>query len=107
MTANPILNMLSNFAGGGLNNSPANMQNGSSGLGGLSGAKINGILDLYNSLKGSSNPMQTLKSMAQFNPNIQKAMDYIDQSGGDTKSAFYKLAEQQGIDPNKILNLIK
>ena len=41
------------------------------------------------------------------NPQIKQIMDYVNQSGGDPKKAFYALAEQKGIDPQEILNMMK
>lgn len=34
-------------------------------------------------------------------------MDLINQSGGDPKAAFYKLAQEKGIDPQQILDMLK
>lgn len=102
---NPVLGIIGNMLGGaGNNNGVGSAQaNSASGF----GNNLNGILGLFGMLKGSSDPMKTLQSMAQTNPKIKEAMDYVQQNGGDAKSAFYKLAEQNGIDPNNILSLIK
>ena len=35
---------------------------------------------------------------------MQQAMEYIKANGGDAKKAFYKLAEENGIDPQSILD---
>lgn len=48
-----------------------------------------------------------LQSMMNSNPQIQQVMNYINQNGGDPKSAFYKLANEKGIDPDSILNQLK
>lgn len=98
---NPVLGIIGNMLGGTGNNIVGNAQANSTGSG------LNNILGLFNMLKGDANPMQTLQSMAQTNPQIKEAMDYIQNNGGDAQSAFYKLAEQRGIDPNNILNMIK
>ena len=34
---------------------------------------------------------------------IRQAMDYVRNNGGDARSAFYKLAQQKGVDPESIL----
>lgn len=34
-------------------------------------------------------------------------MEIVRQYGGDADKAFYALAEQKGIDPNEILDLLK
>ena len=40
------------------------------------------------------------------NPQIKQVNDIINQYG-DAKTAFYKVAEQQGVDPNEILEMLK
>lgn len=103
---NPVLGIIGNLLGGsggngGNNNTVSNAQ-ANSGKNGL-----NGILGLYSMLRGKSNPMAALQSMAQTNPQIKQAFDIVQQNGGDMQAAFYKLAEQNGIDPNNVLNMIK
>lgn len=98
---NPVLGIIGNMLGGASNGGVGNAQANSTNSG------INNILGLYNTLRGTSDPMKTIQSMAQTNPMIKEAMDYVQSNGGDMKSAFYKLAEQRGIDPNNILNMIR
>lgn len=101
---NPVLGIIGNLIGGdGANNMSAvgNAQANSAKNG------IGNIIGLYNMLKGKSDPMQALQSMAQTNPQIKKAFDMIQQNGGDIQSTFYKLAEQNGIDPNQVINMLK
>lgn len=52
-------------------------------------------------LKG--NPVGMLQNLPQY----RQAMDLVQQSGGDAKAAFYKLAQQRGVDPNEILNALR
>lgn len=52
-------------------------------------------------LKG--NPFGMLQNMPQY----QQAMQLIQQSGGNAQAAFYKLAQQRGVDPNTILNALR
>ena len=98
---NPVLNVIGNMIGGTGRGIVGNAQANSAGNG------VNNALGLFNMLKGTADPMKTLQSMAQTNPKIKEAMDFVQNNGGDAKSAFYKLAEQRGIDPNNILNMIK
>ena len=58
-------------------------------------------------LKGVQNPQAMLNQMMSNNPQMKQVMDVINQYGGDAKKAFYTLAEQKGIDPNEILNMMK
>ena len=47
-----------------------------------------------------------IRQMLQSNPNINKVMQYINENGGDPKTAFYKLAEEKGVDPQELINKI-
>ena len=58
-------------------------------------------------LRGSGNPQMMLEQMMQSNPQMKNIMNYINQNGGDPKQAFYKMAQEKGIDPNQILNFLK
>ena len=57
-------------------------------------------------LKGSSNPQQMFQTMLSQNPQMKQVMDYVQQSGGDPQTAFYKLAKEKGVDPNQILKML-
>ena len=48
-----------------------------------------------------------LNLMAQKNPALRQAMDYVGKSGGDPKKAFYELAKQKGVNPDEILKMLK
>ena len=54
-----------------------------------------------------SDPRAMLEQLAQRNPNYQQAMQLIQQNGGDARKAFYDLANQKGVDPNEILNMLR
>ena len=45
--------------------------------------------------------------VAQKNPQIQQAIDYVNSNGGDPKAAFEKLAAEKGIDPAEIEKMFK
>ena len=54
------------------------------------------------------NPLLTgiVSQTIQNNPQIKQVMDYVNQNGGDPKTAFYKLAQEKGVDPNEILKQV-
>lgn len=64
---------------------------------------LNEILGLYNLAKGSKNPAETINQMAQTNPTIANAINYIKQNGGDMNKIADQLASQRGLS----LNLVK
>ena len=68
---------------------------------------ISQVRNMFNSIKSVGNPQMMLQQMMSKNPNIKNAMDYIQQNGGDAKTAFYKMAEEMGVDPNSVLNGLK
>lgn len=53
--------------------------------------------------KAMNNPQALLQSMPQY----KEAVEYVNANGGDPKTAFYKYAEENGIDADVILNMFK
>lgn len=41
------------------------------------------------------------------NPQYKQVMDYVKANGGDAKAAFYKMAEEKGVNPEDILNQLR
>lgn len=70
-------------------------------------SRINPIKNLMGIVRGSGNPMMAINQMAGSNPAIRQALDYVNANGGDARAAFYKLAQERGIDPNSILDMLK
>lgn len=64
-------------------------------------------IQMMQMLKMSKNPQMMLQQMMQTNPQMKQAMDYINANGGDPKQAFYKLADEKGVDPEQFLNSIR
>lgn len=48
-----------------------------------------------------------LNQMMGQNPQIKQVMDYVNANGGDPEKAFYKLAQERGVNPDDILSLLK
>lgn len=63
----------------------------------------NSLFAIFNQIRNSPNPNQAMQQLLSNNPDYQNVMTYINQNGGDAKSAFYNLAAQKGVDPNSIL----
>ena len=59
---------------------------------------------MMNSMRNATNPQAMFNQMVSQNPKMQEIMQYINENGGDAKQAYYKMAEQKGIDPNYIIN---
>jgi hypothetical protein len=41
------------------------------------------------------------------NPTYSRVMNYIQQNGGDPKAAFYKMAQERGVNPDDILSQLR
>lgn len=48
-----------------------------------------------------------LSQMMQNNPQYQQVQDLVSQSGGDAKAAFYKLAQERGVNPDEVLSMFR
>ena len=65
------------------------------------------IRNMLGMVRSASNPQAMLQMMAQNNPQLQQAMAVVQQSGGDPQKAFYSLCQQNGVDPQTILDALK
>lgn len=65
------------------------------------------IKNMMNMLRGAGNPSMMLQQMMSQNPQMKQVMNYVNENGGNAKQAFYKLAEQKGVNPDEILNMLK
>ena len=65
------------------------------------------IKQMMQMFRSAGNPQAMINQMMMTNPQMKQAMDFIKASGGDPKAAFYRLAEQRGINPQDILNQLK
>lgn len=73
----------------------------------LRSPNLNNVRQMVNMVKSARNPQAMLNQLMQNNPNYRQVTELINQNGGDAKKAFYALAEQQGIDPNEILDMLR
>lgn len=65
------------------------------------------LFELFNQIRNSRNPNAAMQNLVSHDPRFQGMMKYIQQNGGDAKTAFYNLAVRKGIDPNTILTQLK
>ena len=54
-------------------------------------------------IKSMGNPQMMIQQMPQY----KQIMDYVNQNGGDAKSAFYAKAKEMGIDPDQIIQAMR
>ena len=60
-------------------------------------------MQMVQSLKAIGNPQMMLQQMPQY----RQVMEYVNQNGGDAKSAFYAKAKEMGVDPDEILKMLR
>jgi len=58
-------------------------------------------------VQNANNPGAMLNMLAQNNPQLRQAMDFVKQYGNDPKQAFYAACQQRGVDPQEIINTLK
>lgn len=58
-------------------------------------------------VKAAQNPQAMLNQLMMSNQNMKQVMDIVNQYGGDSMKAFYAVAEQNGINPQDILDMLK
>ena len=63
----------------------------------------NKIMQAVSQIKNIGNPQMMLQQMPQY----KQVMDYVNANGGDPKSAFYKKAQEMGIDPDEVIKAMR
>lgn len=63
----------------------------------------NKIMQAVSQIKSLGNPQMMLQQMPQY----KQVMDYVNANGGDAKSAFYKKAQEMGIDPDEVIKAMR
>ena len=76
-------------------------------LSGMGNPVIQNIKALKRTIQAVRNPQAMLSQMVQSNPQMKQVIDYVNANGGDPQQAFYRLAEEQGVNPDEILNELR
>lgn len=72
----------------------------------LFNSRLGPLRQMMGAVKAAQNPMAALQQMAGNNPQIQQALQLVQQSGGDPQAALNKLCQERGIDPQQILSML-
>lgn len=67
---------------------------------------IGPVRQIMQAVQTAGNPALALQQMAGNNPQIQQALQLVQQSGGNAQAAFEKLAREKGMDPQQILSML-
>ena len=62
---------------------------------------------MVNILRNAGNPQMLFQKMLSQNPMLKQVMEYINNNGGDAEQAFYKMAKEQGVNPEDILKQLR
>lgn len=69
----------------------------------LSETQISNLKNLLN----FQNPQSLIQSMIQNNPKLNNIFQLFKSSGMSPKQFFYNYAQQNGIDPNQLINTLQ
>ena len=73
----------------------------------LGNQNLGQIKSLMNMVRSAGNPQAMMSQLMQTNPQIRNVMQYVNQNGGDPKRAFYRMAQEKGVDPDEILKMFR
>ena len=65
------------------------------------------IKQMLNMVRGAQNPQAMLNQIMMSNPRMKQVMEIVNQYGGDPDKAFQAVAQQNGINPQEIMNMLR
>ena len=65
------------------------------------------VRQMISLVRGAGNPQAMLAQVMQNSPQMKQVMEIVQQYGGDADKAFRAVAEQNGINPEEILRMIR
>ena len=65
------------------------------------------IKSLMNFMNSGGNVNGMIQSMLQNSPEYRTINDLLQKHNGDARAAFYDMAQQKGVDPNQVLNMLR
>lgn len=69
--------------------------------------KLAPIKNMANMLRTAGNPQMMFNQMMMQNPQMKQMMDYVNSNGGNAQALFYKMAEENGINPESVLQYLR
>ena len=67
----------------------------------------NGIQKIIQMAKSVNNPQQLLNSLAGQNPQLNQVMQLVNSGKMTPKQIFMNMANQQGVNPDDIISMLK
>jgi len=65
------------------------------------------VKQMASAVKAARDPQAALAGMMRNNPQMQQVMKIVEQHGNDPMKAFREMAEENGLDPDEILSMIR
>ena len=65
------------------------------------------IKQMMNMVRAAKDPQAMLNMLAMQNPQLKQVMDIVQKHGGDPMAAFKATAEEMGVNPDEIMNMLK
>lgn len=75
-------------------------------INGINPEMVRSVKRMMNMVRGMQNPQQVLEMAAQQNPQMAAVLNMINGSGMSPKQLFYQMAQQNGVDPQSIINML-
>lgn len=73
----------------------------------MSSPAMGQIKQMIGMVKAAQNPQAMINQMMMNNPNMKRVMQIVNQYGGDANRAFQEMAQQNGINPQEIMDMMK
>ena len=73
----------------------------------MSSPAMGQIKNMIGMIKSAQNPQALINQMMMNNPNMKRVMQIVNQYGGDANRAFQEMAQQNGINPQEIMDMMK
>lgn len=67
----------------------------------------NNLQQTVNMMKTMRNPQAMLNQLSQSNPQVKELMTMLQTSGKSPKDMFYQVAQEKGVDPEEVLNMLR
>ena len=87
-------------------NVPFNAPQANNPMGNINPQIVQSVKRMMNMLKGVQNPQQALTMATKQNPQLAAVMNMISGSGMSPQQLFYQIAQQNGVDPQSIINML-
>ena len=73
----------------------------------MSSPAMGQIKQMIGMVRAAQNPQAMINQMMMNNPNMKRVMQIVNQYGGDANRAFQEMAQQNGINPQEIMDMMK